>query len=271
MAVQSPAISSLFPAIEFDLEKLAMYAKQKSPATEYIVAMTPRSGSTYLCDLMRQTKLFGRPIEMLAAENIPKNMRTVPARTAEEYLANMFKHTASKNGVSGLKTSWFQFKDFNSALPNRRHFKNFKFVYLYRRDIYSQAVSLYKATESKIFHTNIQHSEESLGKLRKLEYSFELIQKWHQRIARGEEGWTNFFLANDITPLCITYEDISSNINIVMERVAVHLGIPRRMVKSIQMESAHTKIGDRQSIEWAYRYALELDEMNRASTQSLPK
>ncbi|NIV10795.1 MAG: hypothetical protein GWN62_05760, partial [Aliifodinibius sp.] len=61
--------------------------------------------------------------------------------------------------------------------------------YLTRRNLAAQAVSLYKATASNVFHTNIKHEREALHKLEMLEYDFKKIQRWYWHIALQEQGW----------------------------------------------------------------------------------
>jgi LPS sulfotransferase NodH len=190
----------------------------------------------------------------------------VPGRTPEEYLINMLKHTSSWNGVAGLKASWFQFELFIRALNSRNVLRAFQYIYLYRRDIYAQAVSLYKATESQVVHGNMEHSKDALDKLASLRYNYEHIYKWHQHIIKQEEGWAEFFMTNNVVPLCISYEEISKDIYNIVRRIALYLNIPEQLIEKYSLHSGHTKLANRQSTEWAYRYALEFDHVTRSRT-----
>lgn len=233
------------------------------PRLKYIIAITPRSGSSYLCDLIKQTRLLGSPDEYLNHQFIPNILKKIPANNADDYLKNIIKKFQSKNGVSGLKVSWFQFNDFCNTLQEPAVFKQFKYIYLMRRDLYLQSVSLYKATESNVFHTNIAHEVEAKLKLNNLEYNYVKLEQWYRHIVSQESGWRRFFLSSNIVPLCITYEEIEENISEVIERILNYLNIERETQSTKPVESIFKKIGDRQSIEWACKFALERDEIMR--------
>lgn len=256
-------INEIFEKQVINQELISEIEKIAEPTTKYIIAMTPRSGSSHLCDVMKNTKLFGNPGEFLPAEFIPKIILRAPANNADDYLVNVLKVLQSENGVSGVKTSWFQFQLFCGALKNRSVIRKYKYVYLVRRDVAVQAVSLYKATESSFFHTNISHSEDVLNKNRQLEYNYEKINKWHKHILAQEDGWQKYFLLNNIFPLCITYEDIESDVAGVVKRIAAYIGLSPESADNIPTISMFKKIGDRKNIEWACQFVLENDEQVR--------
>jgi LPS sulfotransferase NodH len=206
---------------------------------------------------MASTQVLGRPDEFLAAEFIPKILEVVPARNPDEYLRNVLKHSQTSNGVAGVKSSWFQFVNFCNDLNDISVLREFRYVYLFRRNIDEQAVSLYKATETNVFHTNIAHSEKALQRLRSLKYRFDKINFWYQHIAAQERGWKEFFISSKITPLTITYEDISDDVTSVVKRIAVFLEVDISATWSYQGNSVFKKLGDRKNLEWAYRFGLE--------------
>ena len=223
----------------------------------YIIAITPRSGSSYLASVMRKSKLMGTPGEFLPPVFMKNILQKIPARCPDEYLRNVLRKTQTKNKVSGLKTSWFQFQQFLSALNDQTVFYKFKYIYLYRRDIVQQAVSLYKATESNMFHTNIEHSSDTLQKVKNLEYSYEKIKKWKKHIEQGELEWQNFFLANNIYPLRISYEEIDSNIDLCINSISTYLGV-NNFNDNIVHNSVFKKMRDRKSLEYSCKFMLEL-------------
>ncbi len=224
------------------------------------MAITPRSGSSYLCDVMTKIKLFGTPGEMLNQEFIPKIIQRIPARTPEEYIRNVVRSRKTKNGISGLKASWFQFKGFSEIMNDCSYLSGFKYIYLTRRDLAAQAISLYKATETSVFHTNIKHSEEAMTKLQSLEYDYEKIKEWYVHIDRQEKGWQAYFYKNRIFPLCLNYEDVDDDLFGVIKRIATFVGVDPNNVKIPAEASVFEKIRDQRNIEWAHRFSLEYDE-----------
>jgi LPS sulfotransferase NodH len=256
-------IVKLFAGLAVDERRHAVVAAMAEPRTRYIIAMTPRSGSSHLCDVLKNAKLMGRPGEMLSQLFIPNIAKSAPGRDPDEYLRQVMKATQSRTGISGLKASWFQFNDFTSAMAQPLAFKQFRFIHLTRRDLAAQAVSLYCATETNVFHTNIEHSETALGKLADLEYDFAKIKVWQEHILVQEKGWQQYFARHGIFPLAITYEDIEADVVAVARRIAAYIGRPRAAGEA-SAESIFRKIGERRNVEWAARFTLELDREQRA-------
>jgi trehalose 2-sulfotransferase len=257
MAAQN--VKKLFAKLPFDVVRHAEVAALDEPAPKYLIAMTPRSGSSFLCDVLKNTRLMGRPGEMLSQLFIPNIVKSAPGRTPDEYLGQVMRVIKSRNGVSGLKASWFQFNDFQLAMEDPSVFLKFRFIYLTRRDLAAQAVSLYRATESNVFHTNVEHSSTELGKLAALRYDFAKIKEWHTHILAQERGWQKFFAEHGIYPLAITYEDIESDVSLVAKRIAGYIGRPRA-AQNATAESIFKKIGERANVEWAAQFTLDLDQ-----------
>ena len=150
----------------------------------FIIAMTPRSGSSYLCDLMGASGRLGQPGEFLNPEFLPALLQRCPAEKPAEFLSHVLKERMSRNGVSGLKASWFQFANFLDLLDDEHCLGGIRFISLRRADTVAQAVSLFTATRTQVFHTNIEHSEERWAAVQQLEYSHGEIAEWHRNPQR---------------------------------------------------------------------------------------
>lgn len=256
--------SHLFAQVN-DPEKRRQLLDKPAPALKYIIAFTPRSGSSYLCDVMKRNKVFGRPDEYLSLNFAPDLLRHAPGKTGEDYLDLILRHT-TQCGAAGLKASWFHFRDFLPHLSPERRFDDFKFIYLTRRSLADQAVSLYRATETNVFHTNIQHGEGKLDALKKLRYDYEKIDQWYDHIERQENGWQHFFAKHNIFPLTLTYEDIEKDVGKAAKRAASFLQLPHLdRLKQVGTESVFQKLGERRSVKWACKFLLERDERARAA------
>jgi LPS sulfotransferase NodH len=113
---------------------------------------------------------------------------------------------------------------------------------LIRQDISTQAVSLYKATESAVFYTNKKNSQEPIHKLQSLEYNFKKIKKWHDHIDRQESGWRRYFKESKISPLYLTYEEINADISQVLNRIALFVGVNPQHIKMPESSSVFEKV-----------------------------
>jgi LPS sulfotransferase NodH len=253
-------IDQIFNSSDVDLDRLRQVEASSEARSRFLIAITPRSGSSYLCDVMTKIKLFGVPGEVMNQEFIPNIIKSIPGRNPEEYIRNVIRFRKTKNGISGMKASWFQFQNFKNAMADHSFLSGFKYIYLTRRDLAAQAVSLYKATETTVFHTNINHSEEAIIKLQSLEYDYKKIKEWCAHIDRQEKGWQQFFYENSISPMYLTYEDIDNDIMEVLKRIATFVGVDPKNIKMPEESSVFKKIRDHRNAEWAHRFSLELPE-----------
>lgn len=242
--------------------------QDNKPRIRYVIAITPRSGSSYLCDLLKASKRFGRPDELINQEFLPNFIKRYGGETPDEYLRNVMRRTQTGNGVTGLKASWFQFSNFIESMDKKAYLKSFRYIYLFRRDLAMQAVSLYKATESGVFHTNIAHGDSSIRKLSHLDYDFEKINYWYKHIEQQEAGWRQFFDARGIFPLTITYEEIDSDPLLTMRRIARFVGVNPENVRMPEKESVFRKVSDERNRDWACRFVLELQTKQKIAQDS---
>jgi LPS sulfotransferase NodH len=237
------------------------------PPVRYIIAFTPRAGSSYLCDVLKNMGRFGSPGEWMSADFVPKiRQARVPSISADDYLDLALKTFRSGNGVSGFKASWFQFQDFAQAMQAPQALAQCRFIHLTRRDLAAQAVSLYRAVHTGVFHTNIEHAPEKIAALARLPYDFAAIDEWRRHIEVQEQGWREYFSQHSIFPLSLSYEDVQADIRALVRRIACYLGRPRAAEAEFA-PSIFQKISQRQSVEWACRYRLEQDAQERALRQ----
>jgi LPS sulfotransferase NodH len=254
----NPTIESIFAKAVVDPERLETAESLPEPRSRYIIAMTPRSGSSWLCAALKATRRLGRPDEALNAAHIPNVLMRVPGRTPEAYLRNVTRVWSSRNRVSGLKVSWCQFRDFAAAMQDRSYLTGFRWIYLTRRDLAAQAVSLYKAVETSVWHTNVSHADSALEKLDALEYRYECIAEWYRHIVQQERGWQAYFFQRRIFPLCLNYEDLEYDLPGAVKRIATFVGVNPDKVSLPAEPTVFRKIGDERNIEWARRLVLDL-------------
>lgn len=255
-------ILKAFSGVRVDEARYAKLRATADPALRYVIAVTPRSGSSHLCAVLKNTQQMGEPDEALSQHLIPQRLRLVPARTPDEYLQHVLKQTQTQNGLSGLKASWFQFKIFSDLLEEPDTWDGYTFIYLTRRNLAAQAVSLYCATETNVFHTNVEHDADAIRKLHELPYNYAEILRWYKHIAAQEAGWQAYFSQHNICPLTLYYEDIEHDVASVSQRIARYLGQPLAAQQAAS-ETVFRKIGNRRNAEWAGRFSLDLDAQKR--------
>lgn len=246
---------------EINEKRLEDLRNTADPPIRLVIAITPRSGSSYLCDLLTSSNCFGIPQEYIHEALFDEFIELMPARSADEYLSHLFRQTATPNGVATLKTDWFRLKDFMALLPDRARFYEFKYIFLTRDDRAAQAVSLYRAVESKIWHTSENHTKAEVRRLEQLDYSFEKINRWHENIVEQELGWRQYFEEMRLPALPVKYEELESNPSAVLNKIATYIGVDPSAMDVSTKPSPFRKLRDDKSIDWADRFRAELDAL----------
>ena len=185
----------------------------------YLIAMTARSGSTMLCSMIKQSREFGIPDEYF---NPRGPFNTHHARyggnTIQEYLGSIRVH--SKSTLVGIKTAFVDF------YPVANHFshalqKYANFVYLTRSDIYAQAVSLWSAKKTNLWHS----LDGTKSKIDVCHYNYSEILFALQQLIEEKIKWETYFSFQGILPLRLYYEEICSHPEKTIFALAAFLGV----------------------------------------------
>jgi trehalose 2-sulfotransferase len=152
-------------------------AGEVQPHTSYLVCATARSGSTLLCEALKNTGLAGQPEEYFLPLNedfFSKELWGVSSYA--DYIARVIKEGTSSNGVFGAKMMWAHFDDFVGKLrsiPGYERlpvpellstvFPNLHYIWITRSDKVRQAVSYAKAIQSDVWAIVDETSKISLS------------------------------------------------------------------------------------------------------------
>ena len=216
------------------------------PQVSYAVLTTPRSGSTYFCDLLSSTGIAGYPLEhlRLASNELALNCNFNYLRL----LYNLMQYRVTDNGVFGTKLiSHFLF-ELRQAKPN---FKKIfpaidKYIILVRRDKIAQAVSLVLAQKTEVWHiqknTNYQAYQSALNNIKVSDDLLLEVKQKHKFIINQENRLRNILNVNQIEPLEIIYEDIVENAESQINQVLDFLEIYHPSRQTINIDSQIKKM-----------------------------
>lgn len=169
-----------------DLEHNETY---NSSSTYYAIMCTPRSGSSFLCSLLRNNEL-GLPKEHL--RNEPFYLMKYRKNGGFD-LTGFFETVV----VTGTKNKYFGTKiishfledvlkianDKERAFFHHNWIEKFKYIYLYRSDKVLQAISIYRAQKTKLWH----HWAVEQRVKETIEYNFQEIENWYDQIIEQEK------------------------------------------------------------------------------------
>lgn len=256
----------------------------KSEQISYLICTIPRSGSNWLCDLLRNTGFAGVPREYFYMDDLKNRLHDmfknskrdifhgVNIDDINEYLNAINLAAKTDNNVFGVKIMSAHFKDLiqnirtNHITLNGPYlsspeiiesiFPNPKYIRLLRRDKVKQAISYYKAHQSNVWYSlNSEGSQQSPN----LVYDGNSISRILRSINLQEAYWEVFFKKSNISPLTLIYEDIIGNPVETIDLIFDFLQIPVGDKSKLKINSPSKKLSDTVSKEWYERFIHESD------------
>lgn len=235
------------------------------PATKtYAMIFTPRSGSSLFTELCKRTEVLGnpgeifRPNSMYNPETGRGNFRHVPSDTVEAYVDGMSRKRKSKAGVFGLQATPFQIKPLLENGQWWELFPSASYCILTRKDIVSQAVSLYLKKVSGFGHSISEGAETKRSLYDAAPYDGAGVYRWIRHVFNMEYMIENYFAGEK--PLRIEYESFVSDKIGTLERLARHIGVSLEEAPDVE-STAHKKLGGERNQEWAQRFRRENEEL----------
>jgi LPS sulfotransferase NodH len=217
--------------------------------TGYVICTEERSGSNLLCHHLESTAVLGNPYEAFKHAAAVARLRRVGACGLYEYL----KPATTTNGVYGFKLFSGHF-DFITGTDWLERLPALQFVYLERRDLLGQAISLVKAIQSRSFRASVPPVAETF-------YDRAAIAFALKRLTLAQARWRIFFATNDLRPLHLTYEEICDDpmgaVRSIAERVGVDLAGIVSSAPAMRVQR------DAVSDEWRERYVEDAGSLRR--------
>ena len=195
----------------------------------YVICTTPRSGSNLLCNLLESSRVMGHPKEFLNLDSVilpfaqRNNLLNNESQIClDTYLDNVVPKFSSKNNVFGMKLLYDQFEPYMELNVIREFIHQCKFIWLLRKDVLSQAISMYIANETNEWTSfNEQTNQEQENKNRRefVDYNESKINNYLTKLAKLNLNWIEFFSVNQLDYLPVTYEDVLKNTNQVCHSI----------------------------------------------------
>lgn len=225
------------------------------PQISFVVCSTQRSGSSLLCKLMRQTRVMGSPGEHLPIPKVRKHAESNGMQLMESAM-KILEDSASKNRVSGVKFHYHQFIQFSQYLNLNEIITDPVWIYIDRRDLLGQAISLTRAWQTRKFSSK-HEAIEGKGE----EYDFREIMKAGLFLSQEKSLWEWFFASNQIIPFRVIYEDLLDDPSDIITQIALAAGISYEgKVSADRIDITIQR--DYVTEEWRSRYLVEVKAAN---------
>lgn len=224
------------------------------PKLSYVIASTPRSGSTHLAACLWRAGDLGAPLEYLNPLHIEQMSSRLNVNGHVDYWRAVWARRTSPNGVFGHKLFQPYYvmagREQPEILPMLRADLT---VHLYRRDKVAQAVSLARAQQTQAWASWSRETAPA-------GYNRNLIGRCLASIARQEKWWASAFALVGAPTLSIAYEDYLGCEDAVVADIRKRLGLPAVHDCPPVRVPALDRQRDRISAEWAARFRGEVNE-----------
>lgn len=240
----------------------------------YILCGTPRTGSTLLCDLLKQTGVAGRPDSYYRLPSIPDFVQRFGIEPGEgldferRYLAATIREGTADTGVFGLRVHALSLFDLLGRLamlfpaePTDRAridaaFGTTLYIRLRRHDKLAQAISRVKAEQSGLWHRHADGAERERVKPHEAPtYDASRLAASIGETLEHEAMFDAWAAGQGITPFDVRYEDLSADPGATLIRILTALG--RDPADAARAEVKSAKLADAASLQWAERYRAE--------------
>ena len=258
---RSDAGTELELCFDRPLSRLAMDLRRQQQDTarqRYVFFMTPRSGSTAMCEMMSRTGRLGHPHEYFSGDQMAffSAVLRVPFGwpPAFDYVDALSRSCKSDNGVFGFQIEYDRFVAQGERFMD--HFAGWPVVYLTRQDVLAQAISFFFASEGNRWSNFAKETREvAFDRCKLLTYVKTLL--------RHMKGFEAMFVARGIKPLRLYYEqDMLQYPASTLTRIARHIGIDDLAVGDCDLGALSWKVTRRAvNYEFARRAMAEGGEM----------
>jgi trehalose 2-sulfotransferase len=263
-----------------------------SPAT-YVIASTPRSGSSLLAAGLVRTGVAGRPEEYFTPDYIDsyKEELHLPADCSwAEYLAAAMAFAATHNGVLGVKIHWRHVVSLAQALgfPGDPGdvldslFPAAVFVNIVRADRRAQALSLFRAETTDEWFSSpaapkqarpwgLYMARRTPGRgavdLTGIVPTYEHIIGMEQSLDAEQAAWSAYFATRGRQVLTVRYEELDADYHGEIARVLSFLGADPAHAAGLPRPPL-TRQSDHINDYW--RGLIDDEHRSRASQSSCP-
>jgi LPS sulfotransferase NodH len=234
-------------------------------ARSYFISTTPRTGSFLLAHALESTELAGRPQEYFDPNFEALWLERLSISSDAEFFGRILAEGTTPNGVFAAKVHWHQFEYLAGKLRAvhgdglisdllGRTFPDLRYIFLTRRDKVRQAVSFYRAIETKIWWTfRAEGPANRPAPPPAPPFDYEQIDYWVTRLADFESSWRRHFERAGVAPLEVVYEDFLGAYDSTVLSILRYLELPITGSLTVAPPRLEQQ-ADEVSQAWVHRY-----------------
>lgn len=228
----------------------------------YSIVGTQRSGSNYICSVLRQLEGLGDPREYFSPVHIHEENKRIQAKEDAVTFASELLSAVPKNTFFSFKIHYLQFFEnfLTKGIKLHDAFPEISIIFLRRTNVVAQAISLWKAELTQSWVSSMEQKKEA-------HYNFEGIQKRYFDLKIHDLMWEKYLKDEKIKYLNIIYEDMEKNERKFFFNLLAYIGESDKF-DNIQ-KPAMKKQANVQSLEWEKRFRKEYSQMDSETSEKV--
>jgi LPS sulfotransferase NodH len=246
-------VDGLFDGITADEAKLAKLRSMPWPDRRYVLFFTPRSGSSWLGDLIAKTGYLGNPGEPFNPVMVPNIAERLEATDMDTY-ADTLLRSRNKNGVFGCEITFRQIHNcFGDMGEMLRVLQPTAFFWLLREDLVAQAMSLSRRQQTQVAHSSMVDVAAQENAENRFIYDPDTIRRSVDSLCWQEERMEELFTAHGIKPFRLSYERATqSRESDLLRAITRHIGVD--LPETGQVKASHTKLKGSKARDFTRRF-----------------
>lgn len=227
------------------------FPRVDKPAKVLIIASTPRCGSHMLGHALHRTGCFGFPLEYTQPSNLAEWRRRLAG--CDDVLTEIQRRRTSPNGVFGIKIHYSHVSGYGGFQHVMRRFPDAYYMFLFRRDVLKQAVSLSIAQQTGVWISGQAPSGTTV------EYDFDRINKCMRRVLLENAGWRYLFAAHGCRTMELEFDEVRDDIGAAVTRIGSFMDVSVD-AEQIPADPVTKKQGVDINKAWAERFLKDFSE-----------
>jgi LPS sulfotransferase NodH len=212
-----------------------------------LILFLARTGSTWLCELMKKTGKLGMPRESLHPQELHKEFEGgLYDNLNEIMLASVEKHSSS-NSIYAAKSTFHTLAPMFLLKEFPKNLKRWKIIVLTRKDKVEQAISVFKLNINNQAASWTESSVEIVPN----DYDYKKISNKLNNILKVENTISAFLSAYNVDNLEISYESLSEDPEGTVMKIGDFCGLK---ISPFEIKTQFEIQRDEISAEWKKRW-----------------
>lgn len=244
----------VWPKIAEDTQLFSKSLEDPPAKSRMVILFTPRSGSSRLCGILTDTQKAGQPGEVFNPALIPKVAKRYAATSLNGYIRALLSSRVSGGIFSCKLTYWHLYQVFGSPANFILQVQPTHWVWLLRRDIVAQAISMSRMHQTGFAHsTTADARQDQDGQDDLFHYDAFGIARMILSILFLERFSEALIRRHSLEPLRLNYEELSQRTaGEIAEKLTKHLGT--QLDNSQPILANHKKINSQKTELFKQRF-----------------